>query len=1043
MASKQQHEAAPAGAGLNGQGLIVSTFAAFAIIWFVVATPAHAASVDVSRIPLAAGKSVDFAKDIKPLFEASCVKCHGPEKAKNAFRLDSRARALAGGDNGIDIIPGDSAKSPMVHYVAGLVADLEMPPKGKGEPLTPKQIGLLRAWIDQGARWDVEETVAKTAGEQDKSNWWSLKPLVRPTVPVLSNPKAAFENPIDAFVLAKLREKGLHSSPEADRRTLIRRLYFDLIGLPPTPEEINSFVADKDSKAYEKLVDRLLASPRYGERWARHWLDVVHYGETHGYDKDQPRPNAWPYRDYVIRSFNEDKPFTRFAQEQIAGDLLFPGTRDGFEALGFISAGPWDLIGHAEVPESKMDGKVARHLDRDDMVVNTIQTFNSLTVQCAQCHNHKFDPISQEDYYSLQAVFAAVDRADKNYDPDVTVARQRKALEEKQTQLTMRQKEIDGRILTRAGALLQQLDRKIAALPKTGKSSDAFGYHSNIEKDPTAAKWVQVDLGRSVPLGSIVLHPCNDDFNGIGEGFGFPVRYKVELADDPDFKQGVALLGDFTGDDVPNPKLKPQSVDVAGRTGRYIRVTATKLAPRQNDYIFALAELSALTADGKNAAAGGTVTALDSIEAPARWRKSNLTDGFYPGANLAQSSTAAELQQERKALLAKAALPEETAKLAEIERNLASVKKEQTRLPAQSTVYIAAVHKGSGAFAGTGASGGKPRPIHILNRGNVLKAGKEVGPGTLSCLQGLPSRFDLAPTQNEGERRAALAQWLTRVDNPLTWRSIVNRVWQYHFGRGLVETPNDFGRMGGLPTHPELLDWLAVEFRDGGQSLKVLHKLIVTSETYRQSSAVTHQSKPGAPADDGIAKALTTDSDNRYLWRQNRRKLEAEAVRDAVLAVSGKLNLKMGGPSFQDFVIEHPEHSPHYEYPLHDPEDPKSHRRSIYRFIVRSQQQPFMTVLDCADPSMQVGKRNESLSPLQALSLLNNPFVLTMSKHFAAKLEKGGGDLAAKVRRGHLETLGRIPTAEDQQALTDYAQQFGLTNYCRLLLNLNEFAFAD
>ena len=416
---------------------------------------------------------------------------------------------------------------------------------------------------------------------------------------------------------------------------------------------------------------------------------------------------------------------------------------------------------------------------------------------------------------------------------------------------------------------------------------------------------------------------------------------------------------------------------------------------------------------------------------------------FIPGMSLADNPTAAELQKVRKKLLAQATTPEEKEQLAEIERELASVKAELARLPPQSTAYVAAVHTGSGAFAGTGASGGKPRPIHILSRGNVQKPGKEVEPGTLSCLQGLPSRFDLPSNQNEGQRRAALAQWLTRVDNPLTWRSIVNRVWQYHFGRGLVETPNDFGRMGGLPTHPELLDWMAVEFRDGGQSFKALHKLIVTSATYRQSSVVQSQSKTGAAVDEALEKAAATDSDNRYLWRQNRRKLEAEAVRDAVLAVSGELSLKMGGPSFRDFVMEHPEHSPHYEYQLHDPEDPKSHRRSIYRFIVRSQQQPFMTVLDCADPSMQVGKRNESLSPLQALSLLNNPFMLTMSKHFAAKLEKGQGDLASKVRRGHLEALGRAPTMDEQQALTEYAQQYGLTNYCRLLLNLNEFCFAD
>jgi hypothetical protein len=257
---------------------------------------------------------------------------------------------------------------------------------------------------------------------------WSIQPLVRPEIPKINQSSVTLVNEVDHFIVAKLEREGLQHSSTADRRTLIRRIYFDLVGLPPTPGEIEAFVNDDASGSYEALVDRLLASPQYGERWARHWLDVVHFGETHGYDKDKPRPNAWPYRDYVIRSFNEDKSWTRFVEEQIAGDVLYPFTRDGIEALGFISAGPWDFIGHAEVPETKIDGKVARHLDRDDMVANTMQSFNSLTVQCAQCHDHKFDPILQKEYFSLQAVFAALDRTDRDYDLDPAISRTRARL---------------------------------------------------------------------------------------------------------------------------------------------------------------------------------------------------------------------------------------------------------------------------------------------------------------------------------------------------------------------------------------------------------------------------------------------------------------------------------------------------------------------------------------------------------------------------------------------------------------------------------------
>jgi len=1028
-----------------------------AALWLLVASlgvaTLGAAGVDLARLPVAAGQTVNFKRDIQPLLEASCLKCHGSEKSKNGFRLDSRESALAGGDNGVDILPGDSASSPLVHYVSRLVQDMEMPPKGKGDALTAHQVGLIRAWIDQVAKWDEDTTpsIARKAAS-DKSNWWSLKPLTRPTVPLVKdsggalasagrNParsltraaphQARIANPIDAFIVAKLAEKHLSQSAEADRRTLIRRLSFDLIGLPPKPEEIEAFIADRAPRAYEKLVDRLLDSPQYGERWARHWLDVVHYGETHGYDKDQPRTNAWPYRDYVIRSFNQDKPYARFVQEQLAGDVLFPDTRDGFEALGFIASGPWDLIGHVEVPESKMDGKLARHLDRDDMVANTMQTFNSLTVQCAQCHDHKFDPISQTDYYSLQAVFAAVDRTDKNYDRDPAVAQKRRLLVERQTTLVARKKDLDTKVVARAGKALTNLDGKISALQKSGKKSQAYGYHSGIEKKQDVSKWVQVDLGRRVLLRSVVLHSCNDDFNGIGEGFGFPVRFRIELSDDANFKDGVALAGDYSREDFANPKLKALRVDASGRAARFIRVTATKLAPRKDDYIFALAELNAFTADGQNAALGAAVSALDSIEAPVRWQKANLTDGWQPGADVADGGELGRLLQERNSLIAKTRNDDESSEMTKIDRELAVVKSEIEKLPPQNTAYVAAVHTGSGSFAGTGATGGKPRPIYVLHRGMVQKPGQEAGPGALSCLPGLPSRFELPPDHKEGERRAALARWLTRNDNPLTWRSIVNRVWQYHFGRGMVETPNDFGRMGGLPSHPELLDWLAVEFRDGGQSLKKLHRLIVNSATYKQQSEATNQ------------KFAEIDSDNRYLWRQNRRKLEAEAVRDAVLFVSGKLDLTMGGPSFKDFIIEKPEHSPHYQYHLHDPEDPKSHRRSIYRCIVRSQQQPFMTAMDCADPSVMVGRRNESLSPLQALAMLNDPLILTMAKHFAAKVDQRPGDLTAKVSTAYYEALGHAPSMNDLKVLVQYAQQFGMTNLCRVLFNLNEFSFAD
>ncbi len=965
-------------------------------------------------------KRISFERDVRPILTKHCFACHGPDKQRGGLRFDRKTDAVKGGESGVAFVAGKGADSLLVQLVSGHDAERIMPPKG--EKLTADQIGVLRAWVDQGAEWP------NTTEGVDPLDWWSLKPLTRPTLPTLTPEDAKrVRNPVDQFILAKLRDNGLSPSPEADRRTLIRRLSFDLTGLPPTPDEIDAFINDPAPDAYERLVARLLASPTYGERWTRHWLDVVHYGDTHGYDKDQPRPNAWPYRDYLIRAFNSDKPYSRFVQEQVAGDVLFPGTADGVTALGFIAAGPWDLIGHAEVPETKIDGKIARHLDRDDMVMNTMGTFVSLTAHCAQCHNHKFDPIRQEDYYRLQAVFAAVDRADRPYHNDPATAERFNTLTAQRIELVKRQQEFTALIQKAAGPDLAALNAKIAGAKKGKQPRPEFGYHSQIAAKADVLKWVQVDLSESVPMNRVVLWGCHDDFNGIGAGFGYPARFKIETSDDAGFASGVHLVTDQTNSDVSNPGVRPQEFQAQGVTARYVRVTATKLASRQNDFILALAELEVFNATGTNLARGKQVTALDSIEAKPRWSQANLVDGHAPVQN--GSADLPKLQQQRQDLITRTADPAIVKSLAAVTTELADVDTELKKLPAPNMVYAATVHNGRGAFRGTGPDGGKPRPIYLLKRGDVKTPAQEVAAGTLNVFRELSGQFDLPANHTEGERRAALAKWLTNPKNPLTWRSAVNRMWQYHFGRGIVGTPNDFGRMGQLPTHPELLDWLAVEFRDNGQSLKKLHRLLVTSATYRQVSS-------------GNEKFDKIDAGNAYLWRMPRRKLEAEAIRDAALLVSGKLDTTMYGPPFKDFVVEHPEHSPHYEYHLHDPSDAKTYRRSVYRFLARSKPHPFMTALDCADPSMQVDKRTESLSPLQALALYNNGFMLTMAKHLAARVEKAGTP-EAQITRAFRTALGRSPTPTERATLVEHAQTHGLPNTCRVILNLNEFVFVD
>jgi hypothetical protein len=964
--------------------------------------------------------AVHFREQVAPILKGHCLRCHQGKAPKGDLDLSEPSGVIEGWGDGSVVVPGRPEESRLFEVISG---DKPTMPKS-GDRLNAGQVEAIRTWIAEGAHWP-DGVVLKA----EPTDWWSLRPIVRPPVPDVGPGWA--RTPIDSFILAGLRAKGLEPSPEADRRTLIRRVTFDLIGLPPSPEEIDAFLADQAPDAYERLVDRLLASPHHGERWGRHWLDVARYGDTHGYDKDQPRLNAWPYRDYVIRAFNEDKPYGRFLLEQVAGDVLFPGTRDGIEALGFISAGPWDFIGHAEVPETKLDGQLARLLDRDDMVSNALNTFASLTVQCARCHDHKFDPVSQEDYYSLQAVFAALDRADRVYDADPSVAARRGELMARRSGLAGEVERLLAVGKGRAGEPLVALDRRIAEVEAARRArparNPAYGYHSSLSTTPEATRWVQIDLGRGVAIGRVVLHACDDDFNKIGPGFGFPARFKVEASDDPLFGSGVSSIADRSGEDFKNPRLEPVAFDAKIRSARYVRVTATRLAPRQDDYNFALAEVEVLDPAGVNVAKGGKVSALDTIEAPPRWRLANLVDAEYPQGD---SQDLPGLKARREAMIrdslddpARTALDAATRSLGEVDRQLSA-------LPPQSKVYAGTIHHGSGSFRGTGASGGKPREIRVLGRGEIRNPKQVVGPGTVAIIAGVPSRFDLPPDAPEEERRAALARWLADPRNPLTWRSIVNRAWQYHFGRGLVDSPNDFGRMGRTPSHPELLDWLAAEFRDGGQSLKSLHRLIVTSAVYRQSS-------------EGDEVKARLDGDNVSLWRMNRRRLEAESIRDSVLLVAGRLDRSMGGPGFRDFVVERPEHSPHYEYKLFDPEDPKAYRRSVYRFIVRSQPQPFLTALDCADPSMSVDKRNESTTALQALALLNDRLMVTMAGHFARRLEDDPGDLPAKIDRAFLLALSRPPAPVEREALAAHARQFGLANACRVVFNLNEFVFVD
>lgn len=964
----------------------------------------------------------DFQKEVAPILEAKCLFCHDANAKKGKFDLSSpsSARSHSSFDEILDLVSGPDAEMP------------------KNEPpLSEAEVKILAAWITAGAPWPEESRLAYNPKRD--LDWWSLKPI---RAGLKDQTTLYGRNPIDHFIDQTLAEKGLKPLAPADPATLMRRLSYDLTGLPPSPSEIADFESESlrnPQSAARNLTDRLLGSPAFGEKFGQHWLDLARYGETHGYDKDKPRNNAWPYRDYVIRSLNEDKPYGRFVREQVAGDVLFPGTPDGVVALGFLAAGPWDLIGHIEVGEGKLDGRIAKHLDRDEMVSAVFNVFQSTTVQCAQCHHHKFDPVRMEDYYRLHAVFAAVDRADRVY-AGLPPEQEKKRLEltSKINTLKGEKSKLEGDHKKLVAAKASGVDQRIAELKEKHGAPDLrpqYGFHSQIVNKPDEEKWVQLDLGKAVPIAEIRLRPAYDDFGGIGAGFGFPLRYRVDGSDDAAFKTGVTMLRDATERDQTNPRTTPVSIAAEGRAFRYVRLTATKLAERSKDYILALAEIEVRgAANAANLAKTATVSAKDSIESGERWRKTNLVDGIYHRELSDDKALAAlhALQAERRSIEESLRDSENETRLETIRKELAPLEEQLKGIPQGELVYAAATQfNQGGSFRPTG---GKPRAIHVLHRGDLRAPGEAVAPGAVPLWPGAPETFPGFTTEgwDEGRARAELAETLVRHDNPLVWRSLANRIWQWTMGTPLVGTPNDFGRGGLQPTHPELLDYLAARLRDDPeQSVKSLVRLIVTSEAYRRASG--HDEANAA-----------IDAGNAYHWRANRRRLSAEEFRDSVLAVSGKLNRAIGGKPFQDFIIEKPQHSPHYQYHLHDPNDPASHRRTIYRFVVRSQPQPMLTTLDCADPSMSVPSRDESTTALQALTQWNSRFVEAMAGHFGERLRKEAPESTeAKVELACRLATGRTPSPEEREVLVGHLKDHGEESLARVVLNLNAFAYVD
>lgn len=815
---------------------------------------------------------------VRNILERHCLACHGSAQM-SGLNLRAKETMLKGGKRGPAIVPGN-AEGSLLYQAITRAGDLKMPPGN--EPLTASDIEIIRQWINAGSPWEQHKPVVS------QPEWWAFRPPSRPAVPKVEN-ESWVRNPIDAFVLSKLEEKKLKPGAPADRRTLIRRAHFDLLGLPPCPEEVEEFVRDTAPDSYERLIDRLLMSPRYGERWGRHWLDVARYADTGGFETDIYFPNAWRYRDYVIKSFNEDKPFDRFVQEQVAGDELWP---DNLDLAGSFDVPP-EKLAHLEARlgtgfytigpvyhEAALNGEQLRHEWLGDAVDATGEAFLGLTLGCARCHDHKFDPLSQRDYYSMAALFAGSE------------------------------------------------EREIPVVPKFDVFSFKSGYPEVLRVEDYQAAIQRLDKkARERAIEAV------------------KARFPIEV--------GQAY-------ELPDELRSPEQKRLAMR----LEMALTEEGLRQN-------------AAGKK---------------------------LEPPFTLEEKAERERLIYE----LGKAAL-------------------------GASLSYPAATVLGHAEVV---------PEVHIAVRGNFRQKGERVTPGFPAVLGG-----GNHVNGNGAARRKALALWLMQPEHPLTARVMVNRIWQGHFGRGIVGTPNDFGRQGEAPTHPELLDWLAVEFRERGWSIKSMHRLIMLSSTYRMSSA-------------SDASNEQIDPQNRFLWRMNRRRLEAETLRDSVLSVAGTLNLEMGGKPVIPPLSQEEQGGLWSKDQWPVSLDPRQHnRRSIYLYVKRSFPYPMFATFDMPDTSASCPRRETTTVAPQALAMLNSDFIVSQATHFAARLRGEYGDSpdqwideAWKLAFGRLpvplekdkalQFLSQNPQVEGDAAI-EPAASTRLIEFCIVVFNMNEFMYVD
>jgi uncharacterized protein DUF1553/uncharacterized protein DUF1549/cytochrome c len=851
-----------------------------------------------SGLPPAA--PVSFAKDVQPILENHCLSCHGETMQMGKLDLRSRESALQGGAHGAVLLPANAERSKLYRMVAGL----EKPSMPMSGNLTVQDVATLKAWIDQGAKWDAATLSSSTKPPPaaalaalenrtitpEERSYWTFKLPVRAPLPVVDNRRLT--NPIDRFLERARQEHGLHAAPRADGHTLVRRAYLDLLGLPPTPAQADAFMADRSPNAWEHLIDTLLASSHYGERYGRLWLDVARYADSAGFEYDMHRPNAWRYRDYVIKSFNDDKPYNQFLIEQIAGDEMDDRTDDSLIATGFLRMGPRVLFREKDNPE--------RRYDYLDEIIGTIGKGTlGLTVNCARCHNHKFDPISQKDYYALEAsIFGYVE-----------------------TEVPLGPKaEADAYL-----AKNEKIDNRIADLKKA---------IAGIER-PYRDRLQLEQIKRKFP----------DTF--------FQIIVKPEQERTP----GEALLA-------------AQVLKAASVSGAQVDLVLTPPeAAKKKD----------LTAH---------IAALEKQRPKPLPMAEIATDGDYRSSPLGEGDD--------------------------------TVSCPKCRIPVPGAGPY--VHKGPGRY--------EVPPSYFLVRGDVESRGPQMRPGFIEVITyGNPPTEIPRPDGRTSGRRLALAQWIASPQNPMTARVVVNRLWQKHFGRGIVATLENFGKMGEQPTHQDLLDWMAVEFMDRGWSMKQISKLMMMSDAYQMASAFND------------AADSKNDPENLYVWRFRPQRLEAEIVRDSMLAAGGNINLEIGGepifPNIPDDILA----GQYRGKWVNTPEGPAAWRRGVYVYQRRSLPYPMFDTFDHPDMNFTAGARHVTTVPTQALTLLNNPFVLSEATFLANRVSRQTSDPDSQVQLTYRIALAR-PASEAEIAIgTDLIRKQSLASFTHVVLNLDEFLY--